>query len=721
MEPIDPFSQLALCCFGRRQRSDGFKTQALRNQFYYSPSMAHIGPGNTTTWPMGAVGPFGPSPVGFIAAANHPPPLTQPYILYTQPLIIAGNQNAQSQVPQGGATMTLVQHSKSPNGQMQTISFVGTQPPKLQSLIGPSQYAIYSNSIGATPVGGPSTQTYAPVARDQTIYESPRHSSNRLVRNRSNYLGPIVESSYQPLQQQQQGPEKGFNQQHRPRSLNSDVYRRLELIEKQVDLTRDMDLVERHGIVITRAIEAHSLAPYITDEILLRYQEQFLFSDDYVIRFIEIIKRPGQTLGLYIRLVHFENQLTKVSREGIVITKIESNSPVYTSQVLHVGDEILSINLIDIQNMSLDDVVTLMSIPKRLVLALRIPRARDSQMHTNLAFNQNQLALNNSVVRLDDDGFQYAQRASHVQGQQLYQEDVSPTNAGANRPAYSSENFGPGMMRPTGYLGQSASQSNFMWDPTGSRQNCDTFNTQSSSSNQLVRPLRVKSALHMNDTIAEYEKGEESPTMVDENLSRPSQHSGNNFMPTRQVVRNGPSDETTNNGQHHATPTSSTMNQIERQMATTLSLDEHRDESDRFRNFSVDPEIATLEREAMNKEKHTIHMDVMNDHHHQLSYNESIAESMDNTMFARQQAHNQATNTVPRRTLPNKPDLCSTSSPSADVNSSSLARRPVLNNIRLGETPEQSSYFSSSIDAINRELKELRQQRMAVSNNDPVH
>lgn len=78
-------------------------------------------------------------------------------------------------------------------------------------------------------------------------------------------------------------------------------------------------------------------------------------------------------LGLYIR----EGNGTDRS-DGVFISRIALESAVYNSGCLRVSDEILAVNLVDVTKMSLDDVVIIMSIPRRLVLAIRTRRGRSN-------------------------------------------------------------------------------------------------------------------------------------------------------------------------------------------------------------------------------------------------------------------------------------------------------------------------------------------------------
>ena len=79
-----------------------------------------------------------------------------------------------------------------------------------------------------------------------------------------------------------------------------------------------------------------------------------------------MIKRPGQSLGFYIR------EGNGVDRaDGVFISRIAAGSAVERNGLLRVGEEIIAVDSVDITHMSLDDVVILMSIPRRLVLTVR--------------------------------------------------------------------------------------------------------------------------------------------------------------------------------------------------------------------------------------------------------------------------------------------------------------------------------------------------------------
>ncbi|XP_076441002.1 rho GTPase-activating protein 100F-like, partial [Babylonia areolata] len=91
--------------------------------------------------------------------------------------------------------------------------------------------------------------------------------------------------------------------------------------------------------------------------------------DSFVVETVEIIKRPGQTLGFYIREGNGFDRF-----DGVFISRIQMGTVAESNGLLHVGDEIMTVNNVRVSNMSLDDVVILMSIPKKLVLTIRTRR-----------------------------------------------------------------------------------------------------------------------------------------------------------------------------------------------------------------------------------------------------------------------------------------------------------------------------------------------------------
>lgn len=84
------------------------------------------------------------------------------------------------------------------------------------------------------------------------------------------------------------------------------------------------------------------------------------------IRTVEVNKRPGQGLGLYLREGNGADRA-----DGVFISRFAPGSVADQNELLRVGDEILSVNSVPVAGRRLEDVVIAMSIHKKLVLTLR--------------------------------------------------------------------------------------------------------------------------------------------------------------------------------------------------------------------------------------------------------------------------------------------------------------------------------------------------------------
>ncbi|XP_063361141.1 rho GTPase-activating protein 100F isoform X1 [Cydia amplana] len=147
--------------------------------------------------------------------------------------------------------------------------------------------------------------------------------------------------------------------------VSNEIFRQIEMVENDHDATTAaaLEAVERRGEMIVRILEIRQVGRNNIEA-----AKKFFSLQDarHIVQLVEIVKRPGQTLGLYIREGDGGTRT-----DGVFISRIALESAVYNSGCLKVGDEILAVNLVDVRRMSLDDVVIIMSIPRRLLLCTR--------------------------------------------------------------------------------------------------------------------------------------------------------------------------------------------------------------------------------------------------------------------------------------------------------------------------------------------------------------
>ena len=94
------------------------------------------------------------------------------------------------------------------------------------------------------------------------------------------------------------------------------------------------------------------------------------FADDsgtFVVRVVEILREPGESLGFYIRQGDGWDR-----NDGVFVSRVNLGSMVETSGLLSIGDEITKVNDIDVTHMSLEAVAVIMRYVKRLFLTVKV-------------------------------------------------------------------------------------------------------------------------------------------------------------------------------------------------------------------------------------------------------------------------------------------------------------------------------------------------------------
>lgn len=94
--------------------------------------------------------------------------------------------------------------------------------------------------------------------------------------------------------------------------------------------------------------------------------DHFDRTGQFIIRNVPIVKSASSPLGFFIRL---GDGLFR--KQGIFVSRVTKGSFVESNALLQAGDEIVSVNHVDVEGFSLDDVVRLIQIPRKLILKIK--------------------------------------------------------------------------------------------------------------------------------------------------------------------------------------------------------------------------------------------------------------------------------------------------------------------------------------------------------------
>lgn len=114
--------------------------------------------------------------------------------------------------------------------------------------------------------------------------------------------------------------------------ISSEIFRQIEAVENDHDpnTAAALEAVERRGEMIVRILEPRSMGSKQAVDAAHKLMNKA--DGRHTVQLVEIVKRPGQTLGLYIREGNGADRT-----DGVFISRIALESAVYNSGCLRVS------------------------------------------------------------------------------------------------------------------------------------------------------------------------------------------------------------------------------------------------------------------------------------------------------------------------------------------------------------------------------------------------
>lgn len=189
------------------------------------------------------------------------------------------------------------------------------------------------------------------------------------VRRENNDSKSLVPSRFTGRTTVGSGDDQIIDQLRRISSVSQEDFEKMRLAEK------DNDFFElRKATDITNPDTKGDPCPPLPIKLIhgsfkhiLGVREACSKNGTFLQRCIELRRKPGESLGFYIR------QGDGWEREdGIFVSRVVLGTDVDIFELLRVGDEIIKVNKVDVRTMGIEDVSALMQMTRRLILTMKV-------------------------------------------------------------------------------------------------------------------------------------------------------------------------------------------------------------------------------------------------------------------------------------------------------------------------------------------------------------